>query len=84
MANPVKTHSLFHSARLNVYLVRYSAGHRTVPHVGRVYDDRLYKFNCMLMKPKVDGEFHRQNAIFTLFGRFIFSGLISIATASPG
>lgn len=71
MRDLVKTRVLFQSRRLSIYLVRYSAGHRVVPHVDGVAEGRLYKLNCVLVKPKSGGEFLCQKNIFNLFGRFI-------------
>jgi hypothetical protein len=71
MRDLVKTRVLFRSRRLSVYLVRYSAGHRIVPHVDMVSEGRLYKFNWVLVKPRAGGEFICDRNIFNLFGRFI-------------
>lgn len=71
MKDLVKTRILFRSRQLNVYLVRYSAGHRIVPHVDMVSEGRLYKFNWVLVKPRAGGEFRCERNIFNLFGRFI-------------
>ncbi|AOY86814.1 hypothetical protein BKP64_00710 [Marinobacter salinus] len=65
----VKTRILFHSRRLNIYLVRYPEGHKVVPHVDMVSEGRLWKLNCVLVKPKTGGEFVCEKNIFNLFGR---------------
>lgn len=65
----VKTRILFHTRRLNVYLVRYPEGHKVVPHVDMIAQGRLYKLNCVLKKPKAGGEFISEQNIFNLFGR---------------
>ncbi|RFF31741.1 2OG-Fe(II) oxygenase [Wenzhouxiangella sediminis] len=71
MQDLVKTRILFRSKRLNIYLVRYSAGHRIVRHVDMVAEGKLYKFNWVLVKPKAGGRFICDKSIFNLFGRFI-------------
>ena len=73
MQDLVRTRILFRSRRLNVYLVRYSAGHRIVPHVDMVAEGegRLYKLNVVLVRPKAGGEFHCERTLFNLFGRLI-------------
>ena len=71
MPSNVKTRVLYHSRRLNIYLVRYSQGHKIVPHVDMVSEGRLYKFNCVLIKPKAGGQFICEKNIFNLFGRLI-------------
>lgn len=69
MPAKVKTRILFHSQRLNIYLVRYPEGHKVVPHVDMVSEGRLYKLNCILAKPGSGGEFICEKNIFNLFGR---------------
>lgn len=69
MSQKVKNRVLFNSRRLSVYLVRYSAGHEIVPHVDMVSEGRLYKLNCVLVKPGAGGEFICERNIFNLFGR---------------
>lgn len=71
MSQKVKNRVLFNSRRLSVYLVRYSAGHEIVPHVDMVSEGRLYKLNCVLVKPGAGGEFICERNIFNLFGRLI-------------
>ncbi|RFF27262.1 MULTISPECIES: 2OG-Fe(II) oxygenase [unclassified Wenzhouxiangella] len=71
MQDNVKTRILFRSRRLNIYLVRYSEGHRVVPHVDMVSEGRLYKFNWVVVQPEAGGEFICEKNIFNLFGRFI-------------
>lgn len=71
MDDLVKTRVLFQSRRFSIYLVRYSAGHRIVPHVDMVSEGRLYKFNWVVIKPKAGGEFECERNIFNWFGRFI-------------
>jgi len=56
---------------LGVYLVRYSAGHAIVRHVDMVSEGRLYKLNCVLIKPESGGEFSCERNIFNLFGRIV-------------
>jgi len=51
VSEKVKNRVLFQSRRLSIYLVRYSAGHAIVPHVDMVSEGRLYKLNCVLIKP---------------------------------
>ncbi len=65
----VKTRIMFHSKRLNIYLVRYPEGHKVLPHVDMISEGRLYKLNCVLIKPKTGGEFICDKNIFNLFGR---------------
>ena len=71
MQGKVKNRVLFQSRRLSVYLVRYSVGHRIEPHVDMVSEGRLYKLNCVLVKPRAGGEFICEKTIFNLFGRLI-------------
>ena len=71
MRGKVKNRVLFQSRRLGVYLVRYSAGHAIVPHVDMVSEGRLYKLNCVLIKPESGGEFSCERNIFNLFGRIV-------------
>jgi hypothetical protein len=71
MRDLVKTRILFRSKRINIYLVRYSAGHRIVRHVDMVAEGKLYKFNWVIVKPKAGGRFICDRSIFNLFGRFI-------------
>lgn len=67
----VKNRILFQSRRLNIYLVHYSAGHRIAPHVDMVSEGRLYKLNCVLVKPRRGGAFTCEKHIFNIFGRLI-------------
>jgi hypothetical protein len=69
MSAKVKTRILFHSKRLNIYLVRYPEGHKVGPHVDMVSEGRLYKLNYVLAKPEAGGEFICEKNIFNLFGR---------------
>jgi len=71
MQGKVKNRVLFQSRRLGVYLVRYSAGHAIVPHFDMVSEGRLYKLNCVLIKPESGGEFSCERNIFNLFGRIV-------------
>lgn len=71
MTANVRTRILFHSKRLNVYLVRYPEGHKIVPHVDMVSAGRLFKLNCVLVKPKEGGEFICEKNMVNLFGRLI-------------
>ena len=71
MAGKVKNRVLFQSRLLSIYLVRYSTGHRIVPHVDMVSEGRLYKLNCVLVKPRAGGEFICEKNIFNLFGRLV-------------
>ena len=65
----VKTRVLFRSKRLNIYLVRYSEGHKVLRHLDMVSEGQLYKLNCVLVKPIKGGEFICEKNIFNLFGR---------------
>lgn len=40
-----------------------------LPHVDMISEGRLYKLNCVLIKPKKGGEFICDKNIFNLFGR---------------
>jgi len=71
VSEKVKNRVLFQSRRLSIYLVRYSAGHAIVPHVDMVSEGRLYKLNCVLIKPASGGEFSCERNIFSLFGRLV-------------
>jgi len=67
----VRNRVLFQSRRLSVYLVHYARGHRIMPHVDMVAEGRLYKLNCVLIKPKRGGEFSCERSIFNLLGRLV-------------
>lgn len=71
MTGKVKNRVLFQSRRLSIYLVRYPTGHSIVPHVDMVSEGRLYKLNCVLVKPGAGGDFVCERTIFNLFGRII-------------
>ncbi len=71
MSANVKNRILFHSRRLSVYLVHYSSGHRIAPHVDMVSEGRLYKLNCVLVKPRRGGEFSCEKTLFNLLGRLV-------------
>lgn len=71
MSDLVKTRILFRSRRLNIYLVRYSEGHKVVPHVDMIAEGRLYKLNCVLMQPSQGGRFICEKNLLNLFGRVI-------------
>ena len=71
MSGLVKNRVLFQSRRLSVYLVRYSAGHRVVPHVDMVSEGRLYKLNLVLSKPASGGEFRCERSLLNWFGRVV-------------
>lgn len=71
MSEKVKNRVLFRSNRLSVYLVRYDRGHKVIPHVDMVSTGRLYKLNCVLVKPKSGGEFSCEKNLFNLFGRIV-------------
>jgi len=69
MSGKVRNRVLFQSRRFSVYLVHYSAGHSIMPHLDMVSEGRLYKLNCVLVKPRAGGEFSCERTIFDLFGR---------------
>ena len=71
MSAGVKTRVLFHYKHLSIYLVRYPEGHKVVPHVDMISGGRLYKLNCVLVKPESGGEFVCDKSLFNLFGRLI-------------
>jgi len=71
MSGKVNNRVLFQSRLFSIYLVHYSAGHRIVPHVDMVTGGRIYKLNCVLVKPKDGGEFLCERNIFNWFGRII-------------
>lgn len=71
MPAKVKTHVLFQSKYLSTYLVRYPEGHKVVPHLDMIDNGRLYKLNCLLVKPRSGGAFACEKNIFSLFGRVI-------------
>ena len=71
MPAKVKNRILFHSKWLSLYLVRYPEGHKIAPHLDMVSEGKLYKFNCVLVKPRSGGEFFCERNIFNLFGRLI-------------
>ncbi len=67
----VKNRVLFQSRRFSIYLVHYAKGHRVMPHVDMVAEGRLYKLNCVLVKPKRGGVFSCERSIFNLLGRLV-------------
>lgn len=71
MPEKVKTRILLRSTFVNIYLVRYPEGHKVSPHLDMIAQGRLYKLNCVLVKPKKGGEFLCEKNIFNLFGRVI-------------
>ncbi len=71
MREKVRNRVLYQSRRFAVYLVRYSAGHAIMPHVDMVAEGRLYKLNCVLVKPRAGGEFRCERSILNLFGRIV-------------
>lgn len=71
MPAKVTTRVLFRSKYLSTYLVGYPEGHKVVPHLDMIADGRLYKLNCLLVKPRSGGEFACEKSIFNLFGRVI-------------
>ncbi len=71
MTANVTTRILFRSKRMNVYLVRYPEGHKVGPHLDMIAHGRLYKLNCVLVKPGEGGEFVCEKNIVNLFGRVI-------------
>ena len=71
MSGRVRNRVLFQWGRLSVYLVRYSAGHSILPHVDMVPEGRLYKLNCVLVKPESGGAFICERTIFNLSGRIV-------------
>jgi hypothetical protein len=71
MSASVQTRVLLRSEYLNIYLVRYPEGHKVRPHQDMIAEGRLYKLNCLLVKPRSGGEFACDKNIFNLFGRLI-------------
>lgn len=71
MLEGVKTRVLLHTKRLNIYFVRYPEGHKVRPHVDMINQGKLYKLNCVLLKPKTGGEFVCEKSVVNLFGRII-------------
>jgi hypothetical protein len=71
MSSLVKTKVLLYSRKLSIYLVRYSAGHRVVPHIDAVEEGKLCKVNWVLLKPQQGGKFLCEKTILNLFGRWI-------------
>ncbi|MHA7817982.1 MAG: 2OG-Fe(II) oxygenase [Pseudohaliea sp.] len=67
----VRNRVLFQSRCLSIYLVHYAEGHRVMPHVDMVAEGRLYKLNCVLVKPRRGGEFSCERSIFDLLGRLV-------------
>lgn len=70
-AGEVRNRVLFRSRSLSVYLVHYPAGHSILPHVDMMSEGRLYKLNCVLVKPKSGGEFICERTILDLLGRIV-------------
>lgn len=71
MPSNVRTRVLLRTPYLSIYLVHYRAGHRVLPHVDGVARGRLYKLNCVLVKPERGGEFHCERTIFNLRDRLV-------------
>ena len=71
MRQQVRNRVLYQSRRFAVYLVRYSAGHAVLPHVDMVAEGRLYKLNCILVKPRAGGEFRCEETLLNLFDRIV-------------
>ena len=71
MREKVRNRVLYQSRRFAVYLVHYSTGHAIMPHVDMVAEGRLYKLNCILVKPQAGGEFRCEKTILNLFGRVV-------------
>jgi hypothetical protein len=67
----VRNRVLLQSRRLSIYLVHYGRGHRIMPHLDMVTEGRLYKLNCLLVKPRRGGEFSCERSIFNLLGRLV-------------
>ncbi len=42
-----------------------------MPHVDMVAEGRLYKLNCVLVKPRRGGKFSCERSIFNLRGRLV-------------
>jgi hypothetical protein len=51
MSANVKTRILPHSEHLDIYMVRYSEGHKVGPHIDMIPAGKLYKLNMVLVKP---------------------------------
>ena len=71
MTDTVRNRVLLRLGPLTVYLVHYPTGHGILPHVDGVAAGRLYKLNCVLVKPAAGGEFVCEQTIFDLFGRLV-------------
>lgn len=71
MPTSVTNRVLFRFRGLTAYLVRYPTGHSVLPHVDGVDRGRLYKLNCVLVKPRAGGEFRCERTLFDLFGRLV-------------
>lgn len=67
----VKNRVLLQSRRLSIYLVYYPQGHAIMPHIDMVSEGRLYKLNCVLVRPRAGGSFHCEKTIFNLFDRLV-------------
>ncbi len=71
MADNVRTRILMRSRFLNIYLVHYQQGHRISPHLDMVSSGRLYKLNCVLVRPRKGGDFRCEKNLCNLFGRVV-------------
>lgn len=71
MAGKVKNRVLLRSRRLSIYLVHYASGHQVLPHVDGVSEGRLYKLNCVLVKPRRGGRFSCERTLFNLRDRLV-------------
>lgn len=71
MADNVTNRVLLRCGPLTIYLVHYAAGHSVLPHLDMIPEGRLYKLNCVLVKPQAGGEFHCEKTILDLLGRIV-------------
>jgi len=71
VSGKVKNRVVLRSRRLSIYLVHYASGHQVLPHVDGVSEGRLYKLNCVLVKPRCGGRFSCERTIFNLLDRLV-------------
>ena len=67
----VKNRSIFSSRAFAINLVTYDTQHRVLSHIDPVQKGRYYKFNMVLIQPKVGGVFNCEKCIFNWFNRII-------------
>ena len=71
MAN-VLNKAIVSSIRFAINVVTYKEGHRVLEHNDPMGSGRYFKFNVVLKKPELGGQFWAEKVIFNLFNRIYF------------